>query len=42
MTRQFRQSVYGRLGRHEDVNDADRLGGIPAMRWIVDGKAVEK
>ena len=26
MTGQFRQSVFGRLGGYEDVNDADRLG----------------
>jgi hypothetical protein len=25
-----------------DVNDADRLGRDPAMRWIVGGKAVER
>jgi len=24
------------------VNDADRLGRDPAMRWIVGGKAVER
>ena len=41
MTGQFRQSVFGRLGGYEDVNDADRLGHDPAMRWIVGGKAVE-
>ena len=32
MTGQFRQSVFGRLGGYEDVNDADRLGRDPAMR----------
>ena len=31
----LRQSVYGRLAGYEDVNDADRLGRDPAMRWIV-------
>ena len=36
----LRQSVYGRLAGYEDVNDADRLGRDPAMRWIVGGKAV--
>ncbi len=36
----FRQSVFGRLGGYEDVNDADRLGRDPAMRWIVGGRAV--
>ncbi len=38
----FRQSVFGRLGGYEDVNDADRLGRDPAMRWIVGGSAVAK
>ena len=42
MTGQFRQSVFGRLGGYDDVNDADRLGRDPAMRWIVGGKAVER
>jgi hypothetical protein len=42
MTGLFRQSVFGRLGGYEDVNDADRLGCDPAMRWIVGGKAVER
>ena len=42
MAGQFRQSVFGRLGGYEDVNDADRLGRDPAMRWIVGGKAVER
>ena len=42
MTAPFRQSVFGRLGGYEDVNDADRLGRDPAMRWIVGGKAVER
>ena len=42
MTGQFRQSVFGRLGGLEDVNDADRLGRDPAMRWIVGGKAIER
>ena len=38
----LRQSVYGRLAGYEDVDDADRLGRDPAMRWIVGGKAVER
>ena len=38
----LRQSVYGRLAGYEDVNDADRLGHDPAMRWIVGGKAIER
>src|SRR5262249_57207071 len=37
---QLRQSVFGRLAGYEDVNDADRLGLDPAMRWIVGGRAV--
>lgn len=42
MTGLFRQSTFGRLGGYEDVNDADRLGHDPAMRWIVGGHAVSK
>jgi hypothetical protein len=42
MTGLFRQSTFGRLGGYEDVNDADRLGHDPAMRWIVGGRAVAK
>src|ERR1700746_3928364 len=30
---QLRQSVFGRLAGYEDVNDADRPGRDPAMRW---------
>jgi Transposase DDE domain group 1 len=37
---QTRQSVFGRLAGYEDVNDADRLGRDPAMRWVVGGRAV--
>ena len=39
LTGLFRQSTFGRLGGYEDVNDADRLGRDPAMRWIVGGPA---
>ena len=39
---QFRQSVFGRLGGYDDVNDADRLSLDPVMRWIVGGHAVAK
>ncbi len=39
---QFRQSVFGRLGGYDDVNDASRLSLDPVMRWIVGGKAVER
>jgi len=42
MTGLFRQSTFGRLGGYEDVNDAERLGRDPAMRWIVGGRAVAK
>ncbi|MCR9074253.1 MAG: IS1380 family transposase [Alphaproteobacteria bacterium] len=42
LTAQCRQSVFGRLAGYEDVNDADRLGHDPAMRWIVGGRAVAK
>ena len=37
-----RQSVFGRLGGYDDVNDADRLSLDPVMRWIVGGHAVTK
>ena len=37
---QLRQSLFGRLAGYEDVNDADRLGRDPAMRWVVGGRAV--
>src|SRR5215211_4499810 len=37
---QLRQSVFGRLAGYEDVNDAERLGRDPAMRWVVGGRAV--
>src|SRR5947207_11117923 len=37
---QLRRSVFGRLAGYEDVNDADRLGRDPAMRWVVGGRAV--
>ncbi len=32
MPGQFRQSVFGRLGGSDDVNDADRLSLDPVMR----------
>ncbi len=41
MIGQFRQSVFGRLGGYDDVNDADRLGRDPAMRWIVGGHTIK-
>ncbi len=41
MVGQFRQSVFGRLGGYDDVNDADRLGRDPAMRWIVGDQAIK-
>jgi len=42
MPGQFRQSVFGLGGGYDDVNDAERLGRDPTMRWIVSGKAVER
>jgi hypothetical protein len=36
------QSIFGRLGGYDDVNDADRLSLDPVMRWIVGGLAVTK
>ena len=38
----FRQSVFGRLGRYDDVNDADRLSLDLVIRWIIGGHAVTK
>ena len=38
---QFRQSVFGRLGGYDDVNDADLLRRDPAIRWIVGGHAIK-
>ena len=38
----LRQSVFGRLAGYEDVNDADRLGRDPTMRWVVGGRAATK
>ncbi len=32
--------MFGRLAGYEDVNDAERLGRDPAMRWLVGGRAV--
>jgi hypothetical protein len=37
---QLRQSVFSRRVGYEDVNDAERLGRDPAMRWAVGGRAV--
>ena len=42
MVGQFRQSVFGRLGGYDDVNDADRLSLDPVMGWIVGSHAVTK
>lgn len=38
MSGQFGQSIFGRVARYEDVNDAERLAHDPVMRQIV-GKA---
>jgi hypothetical protein len=35
----LRQSIYSRLARYGDVNDADRLSVDPAMRHVVGGRA---
>ena len=37
----FRQSVFGRLARYEDVNDAQRLSLDPAMLTIVDTRGLD-
>jgi hypothetical protein len=34
----LRQSIYSRLARYEDVNDAERLCIAPAMRHVVGGR----
>ena len=36
----LRQAVFGRLAGYEDVNDAERLRRDPAMRWVVDDRAI--
>ena len=35
----LRQSIYSRLARYEDVNDAEQLSVDPAMRHVVGGRA---
>jgi len=35
-----RQSVFGRLACYEDANDAERLCGDPAIRWVVGDRAI--
>ena len=42
MTGLFRQSVFGRLGGYDDVNDAERLSCDPAMRAIVNRKGLDR
>ena len=42
MSAMFRQSVYGRLGGYEDLNDAERLRLDPTMRHVVGGRAIDK
>ena len=42
LTGLLRQSVFGRLAKYEDVNDAERLARDPAMRWIVGGHAAAR
>ena len=41
LSRLFRHSGFY-VRTDDDVNDADRLGRDPAMRWIVGGKAIER
>jgi hypothetical protein len=38
LTELVRQSVYSRLARYEDVNDAERLSQDPAFRLIAPRK----
>jgi hypothetical protein len=38
----LRQSIFSRLARYEDVNDADRLCRDPVMRQLVGGRAVKR
>ena len=40
LARLLRQSVFGRVAGHEDVNDAERLCRDPAMRWVVGDQAI--
>ena len=42
MSAMFRQSVYGKLGGYEDLNDAERLCVDPTMRHVVGGRAIDK
>ena len=39
LTALLRQSIYSRLARYEDFNDADRLRFDPTMRTVVGGRA---
>src|ERR1039457_5881187 len=38
----FDADTSGRIAGYGDLNDADRLGRDPAMRWIVGGRAATK
>ena len=38
----LRQSVYARLAGYEDVNDQEALAGDPAMRAVIDKRALER
>jgi hypothetical protein len=42
LTGLFRQSVFGRLARYEDVNDAEHLAHDPAMRAVVDRQGLDR
>jgi len=38
----LRQSIYSRLARYDDLNDAERLRVDPVMRQVVGGRAIER
>ena len=42
LTALLRQSLYSRLARYDDLNDAERLRVDPVMRQVVGGRAVER
>ena len=42
LTALLRQSIYSRLARYDDLNDAERLRVDPTMRQVVGGRAIER
>jgi len=42
MTALLRQSIYSRLARYDDLNDAERLRVDPVIRQVVGGRAIER